>query len=511
MPDVFDFEHFRAEPISFMDAHSGGAHLMLTVAVTFSGVIEEGRIRDAVQTLASAWPMLGCYIRTGQEGTFELLVPDTEHASLTTTFVHINKPLLATTSLPQKTQTISTQVIDRNTSLFYAIPPPSSAYAYIQENPRPGFQLHVSMLSDATVISLNFPHVLMDASGVCSFMRALVGVMHGEEVGKCIEGNPFSSIPDTTTKTSKEDLEGWTTYGPDEFIVSAQAEQVDLEKDGPISQRTIYFPRDEIDRLKAEAMKEVGETVPYLSSGDVIVAWLYKHFYGDEIYDPARTSRLLYILDARLRLPSLFPLTSTYLGNAYLVSPARPLTNARVRDMSIGQLASMVRLLVEESSKEENVNQAVRWKWDRSLEGGVQVPAKAGERVLITLVGLTFGLGDLNVKRAIRPLSGTGQLVDVYWGMPGIPSGVITFRDDSGGVMAQFDWAEKNWTNGTMGKYAIERLQTEDSKNEAEDSKTEIEEVAGKDYMYTTGGKESSVEERQLYAFVSWVRRWLRL
>lgn len=46
-----------------MDTHSGGAHLTLTMALVFSGVIEEAKLRVAITRLARAWPMLGSRLR----------------------------------------------------------------------------------------------------------------------------------------------------------------------------------------------------------------------------------------------------------------------------------------------------------------------------------------------------------------------------------------------------------------------------------------------------------------
>ncbi|KAG8737119.1 hypothetical protein FRC10_008567 [Ceratobasidium sp. 414] len=492
-------EHFHVEPVSFMDTHSGGAHLMLTVGVTFSGVVDEDQVRSAVATLARAWPMLGCHVRrAGPENpALELLVPAADHAVLATTVVHLPKPLQSATPLPQRTTTISTQRLTRDLTLFPQ--PASSAHAYISDTARPGFHLHVSILLDATVFSLTFPHVLMDGSGVGTVMRGLVGAMQSASVQPHIEGDPWASVLADSDNVEHVHVEGWTTYGPSEFARVAEVEQADLEQDGPIVQRTIYFPHADIERLKSVAMHEVGPDVPYLSSGDVVVAWLYKHFYGDEIYSPERTSRFLYILDARLRLASHFPPGQAYLRNAYVVAPASPLPNARVRDMKLGELAAMVRRLVKESGKQESIGRLVKWKWDHAVEngGGVQVPASAGERVM----WLTFGLGELNVESLVRPSSGTGRVLDVYCGMQGIPrcSGVITFRDTSGGVTAQFDWGEKNWTSGMMGEYAIEKLGVVSKEAVLETKETEeLEE------RKTTNGW-------SLYALISWLRGILKL
>ncbi|KAG8721229.1 hypothetical protein FRC09_008231 [Ceratobasidium sp. 395] len=521
-----DLDHYHVEPVSFMDAHSGGAHLMLTVAVTFSGVLDEERVRGAASALARRWPMLGCRVRRVSDDipSFELLVPEAEYAVLNTTVSHIPQPLESTTSLPQRTSTISTQLLTRNTALYHppsSTPPHTSAYTYIPStSPQPGFTLHVSILSDATVLSLTFPHVLMDACGAGCVLRGLVGVMEGEEVGGLVEGDPWEGVLAESRKDREVQVEGWTTYGPDEFGIAAEAEQRDLEADGPISQRTIYFPKGEVEKMKVQAMDELRELglegdVPYLSSGDVIVAWLYKQFYGDEIHDPTRPSRLLYILDTRSRLPSHFSPSQTYLKNAYIVAPAPLIPNSKVRDMKLGELARMVRLLVEDSAREESVRSFIKWKWDTAVGEGmgrVQVPAGAGERVMFASNWLTFGLGDLNIQSLIRPSSGTGQVLDVYCGLPGIPrcSGVITYRDTSGGIVAQFDWAEKNWTSGSVGAYALERAGMEKEKEKEEKEKVEVE--GGKEMdVDVESQEEKGVRRWGVYAFVSWIWRWLRI
>jgi hypothetical protein len=112
-----------------------------------------------------------------------------------------------------------------------------------------------------------------------------------------------------------------------------------------------------------------------------------QHFYGDERYSPERTSRLIYVLDARyavqphiytlsyimfrLRLPEIFTSDQVYLKNGYLLMVNEKYANSKVRDMSLGEIARMVRELVIDH---------LQWKFDNA--GAVQVPAPAGERVM---------------------------------------------------------------------------------------------------------------------------------
>ncbi|KAH7327613.1 hypothetical protein B0J17DRAFT_772083 [Rhizoctonia solani] len=452
-------EHFRVHPVYTMDAHSGGAHLTFTIGFTFSGAVDKEQIDSAVKILASKWPILGTRLRRPNPDSpvVEALVPDAEHAVLSTTFYVTSKSVYQVESFPARTATITTQRLSRNLQLYFDESQPT-AEEFISSQ-APAFCLHVSCLSDATVFSFTFPHMLMDASGAGSVMRGLISILEGNTLLDELKGDPWTNLLGTAQPRTDLSLRGWTTYGPPEFTAAAEIERLALERDGPISQRTIYFPQSEIARLKGEAMTELkalGLDVPFLSSGDVVVAWLYKHFYGDKQYDAEETSRIIYVLDARLRLPDIFTPDKVYLKNGYILNVTTKYANSKIRDMTLGEIARLVRGLVIEGSKRETVLEHLQWKHDNA--GAVQVPAPAGERVMFASNWLTFGFGDLSISSVVRPGTGTGEVLDTYWWMPGIPrcSGCVTFRNRDGGICAVFDWAESNWTSGAMRNYAIE-------------------------------------------------------
>ncbi|GAB1525289.1 hypothetical protein RhiTH_008447 [Rhizoctonia solani] len=475
-------DHFRVEPICVMDAHSGGAHLVLTIGFIFSGAVDRAQIESAVKVLVGKWPVLGARLRRSSSNALEALIPDSQHAVLATTFYVSalpttnfeppNPPSKTTPkgihqveTLPARTSTITTQRLSRNLELYFEKSQPTLEELISSESS--AFRLHVSCLADATVFAFTFPHVLMDASAAGSVMRGLVSILEGKAPLDELEGDPWADFVNTTRPGADLNLRGWTTYGPSDFMASAETERMDLERDGPISQRTIHFPPAEIARLKEQAMRELkvlGLEVPLLSSGDVIVAWLYKNFYGDEQYDADRTSRLIYVLDARKRLPEAFPPDKVYLKNAYILNVTSKYANCKIRDMSLGEIARLVRELVTEGSKRETVLDHLQWKHDHA--GEVQVPVPSGERVLFASNWLMFGFGGLNISKAVKPGTGTGEVLDIYWCMPGIPrcSGCVTFRSSDGGINAVFDWAEVNWTSGSIGKYGIENMKTKKSK-----------------------------------------------
>ncbi|KAF8704566.1 Transferase family, partial [Rhizoctonia solani] len=414
-------EHFRVEPVYAMDLHSGVAHVIVTIGYIFSGVGNRSQIESAVNVLVQKWPILGVRLRRSSSNVLEALIPDARHAVLATAFYVTSKGIHQVETLPARTSTITTQRLSSNLKLYFEKSQPTLEELVSSQSP--AFQLHVSCLADATVFAFTFAHVIMGASAVGSVMRGLASLLEGKELLDELEGDPWVDLLNTAPPGANSNLRGWSMYGPSDFLASAEMERIDLEQDGSISQRTIYFPPSEIAQLKEQAMKELktlGLEVPFLSSGDVIVAWLYKHFYGDEQYDAERTNRLIYAMDAQIRLAESFPPDKVYLKNTQIF------------------------------------NATSKWKYNCVGEFQVSVPPE--ERVFLASNWLTFDFGNLDISKVIKPSTGTGKVLDIYCCIPDIPrcSGCIIFRDRDGGINAVFDWAEVNRTSGSIAKYAIE-------------------------------------------------------
>ena len=114
-----------------------------------------------------------------------------------------------------------------------------------------------------------------------------------------------------------------------------------------------------------------------------------------ESYRPPPPYVLLTDAAARLRLPNTFPSTHVYLKNGYLVLAAQAHPNSTINSLSLGEVALMVRELVNEGSRRDEIIKGVGWKYE-SLEG-VRVPSPAGERVLCE-----FQLGSLFLFYSLR-------------------------------------------------------------------------------------------------------------
>ncbi|ELU36429.1 hypothetical protein AG1IA_09541 [Rhizoctonia solani AG-1 IA] len=447
-------ENFRVEPVCAMDEHSGTAHLTLTIGYIFSGVVNRSQIEYAANSLIQKWPILGVRFR---------------RSSSNTTFKGIHQ----VETLPVRTSNITTQRLSRSPELYFEKSQP--ALEELVSSQSPVFGLHVSCLADATIFAFTFSHLLMGVSGAGSVMRGLISLLEGEELLDELEGDPWADLLNTAPPGDNLSLKGLLTYGPSDFLASAEMERMDLERDGPISRRTIYFPPAEIARLKDQAMEELktlGLDVPFLSSSDVVVAWLYKvcaqHFYGDEQDNAERTNRLIYALDIQKRLSEAFPPSKVYLKNSTMISTSSQYKNCKIRDMTLGEIAKVVREVVIKGSKRETILDYIRWK--NNCVGEFQALVPPAERVLCGLSSPVLVLARC--------------------------SGFITFQDQDGGISAVFDWAESNWTSGSIAQYAIEN-----TVSNKDLTKTTPDGINGNGEMaiYNNGGPKAGSVKTQSY------------
>jgi hypothetical protein len=152
---------------------------------------------------------------------------------------------------------------------------------YYLSSGEPVFALHAAYLSDATILTLTIAHVLMDASGFSEFVRAFILAIDGQPIPPLLAHDPWKTLlpralqlPDNPHASA-----GWIIWGTEQEVMSRQVEQMALRTDGPVQRRTVYFPASEIERLRCEALDELqlaGYSIPFLSTNDIVVAWLYK-------------------------------------------------------------------------------------------------------------------------------------------------------------------------------------------------------------------------------------------
>ncbi|KAJ1303351.1 hypothetical protein OPQ81_011546 [Rhizoctonia solani] len=438
--------------LPFMDLNSAAESVTLSVGLTFSGAIDQRHVEEACHKIVRAWPVLGSRVqRNSKSGKIEAVVPAPEEARLKAIFKTIDSKISDLENQYTKTKSISTQVLARNKRL-YREQPLKNIEHYLSTG-EPAFQLHATFLLDATVLTLTIVHVLMDASGFTEFTKAFIRALDGEPIPPLLPHDPWSILlPRALELSDKPEARlGWTIWGVEQGIASHNSERKVFEADGPIEQRTIYFPASEIARLKCEALEELeaaGTAAPFLSTSDI-------HTFVDT-NEPDEETRFIYVVDARNRFPEVFASSYAYLQNAFFNMSTRKLTSARVRSMSLGELAYLIRTSIQKQTAPEQLLAQFKWKYDHA--GHTQIPFSPGESMQFASSWLSFGLGDLSLARHTKPGTGTGQVLDVIYDVIGSArnTSAIKFKDRDGGIVCEMAWGARRWVSGTMAKYALE-------------------------------------------------------
>ncbi|KAL5632598.1 hypothetical protein ACGC1H_005521 [Rhizoctonia solani] len=447
------------QSLPFMDLNSAAESVTFGAGLTFSGALDQRQVEETCARITRAWPILGSRVqRNSETGRIEAVVPAPEDARLEFTSQIIESKLSDLESLYTKTKSISTQVLARNKHL-YRKDPLENLEHYITTG-KPAFDIHTTYLLDATIINLTIVHVLMDASGFTEFTKAFVRALGGEPIPPLLSHDPWSillpralDLPDDPNASL-----GWTIWGPQQRIASRNVEAKALQVDGPIEQRIVYFPASEIVRMKREALEELevaGTPVSFLSTSDVVSAWLYKHTFIDTD-EPDEVTRFIFVVDARNRFPEAFTPGHVYLQNAFFNMSTGRLTSAQVQSKSLGELAYLIHTSVRRQTVPNQLLAQLKWKHDHA--GHTQIPFSPGEGMQFTSSWLSFGLGEISLSRHVKPGTGTGQVLDVIYDVLGTArsTSAIKFKDIDGGIVCEMTWGTRRWTSGHMAEYALE-------------------------------------------------------
>ncbi len=140
--------------------------------------------------------------------------------------------------------------------------------------------LHVSNFEDGALVGLSTPHILCDGHGVTSIVRALCDIINNKTPPPPLNHeDPF--------KAYAQDIRGdvdvpapphWRVLGKVELTVFYLRELWKGLWEDKIENRDVYFPKEDVLRIKAEAMDDVrkrygDDTSLYVSTSDAILAF----------------------------------------------------------------------------------------------------------------------------------------------------------------------------------------------------------------------------------------------
>ncbi|RSM05421.1 hypothetical protein CDV31_009573 [Fusarium ambrosium] len=320
------------------------------------------------------WKKLGGRIRMTNKGKLEIHVPEPftsqrpalkfHHDSFD---VSINEHPLAST-LPRATPDRPSVQVGPSTFRALGVPPgtPVCLGDYLKSD-SPQLTLHIVSFTDATLVSLCWPHIAVDAMSLRDISVAWSLVLAGREsdVPPMLSADedpmaragfdPAFNEPHALQKRWVMGL--WAFFWAFRFIL-------DLLLWRKMETRTLFLPRKTVHELKSLALRSIStdpSSNPFISDGDVITAWL-SVMATAAMFSPSstRTISIGNAFDLRTRAPSLFPAErneGSYVQNAvfayWTLFPAGYM--ASNTHSAIGPVAQAMRKALEEQTTEASV------------------------------------------------------------------------------------------------------------------------------------------------------------
>jgi hypothetical protein len=193
-------------------------------------------------------------------------------------------------------------------------------YLYSDE---PQVQLHIVSFTDATLVSLSWPHTMTDVMGRQAFIKAWNLVLAGKEdevpTFLSLKTDPMADLgvtkPSTPWLFESLQLKGLT-------MLYAAARYVLTTILWPTTEtRMIFLPSKTVRALRQQALSHLPATdehnnQTFVSEGDVLTAWATRTTCQTMSPISKRNVLILNVFDLRSRLPDLFRPGGVYVQNA---------------------------------------------------------------------------------------------------------------------------------------------------------------------------------------------------
>lgn len=295
------------------------------------------------------------------------------HASFDTS---INDHALAS-QLPCATKEPSIQVggdTFRNLRAREKVPSTLEDYLFSDDPP---LELHVFTFTDATIVTLNFPHALTDAMGLSELIKNWCKVLAGriDDVVPLSEDDPLEHVEDeeeeSVTKErhvlAENKITGWSMFLFGITFVK------DLVFGPKMETNTICLPGSSVTALKAKALDDIrpqhstsstdgtkaNVKSSFISEGDILSAWGTKMIglgLGPRFN---RTIAVMNVFELRSRLKKTFDTSSAHVQNAFFVLTTI-LTGQETRTLPVGQIALRLRSSLVDQTAEAQVQALIR-------------------------------------------------------------------------------------------------------------------------------------------------------
>lgn len=189
----------------------------------------------------------------------------------------------------------------------------------------PLLYFHLTNFSDATIIAMSCPHILADQSGVANIVKAWICVLEGKTPPAMMgyrDDVLARAVPSDRTLTKATRKGKMRVRSKLDMALVMAGIVHELIKNRKEESYIVFLPAQLIESLRQrtiKALEQEGESVPQISSGDIITAILTKVCYHREelirgLYLTNWCSLYGYTKHLCLPLPFLKQLTVSYFG-----------------------------------------------------------------------------------------------------------------------------------------------------------------------------------------------------
>ncbi|KAH7184773.1 uncharacterized protein B0J16DRAFT_286225 [Fusarium flagelliforme] len=382
------------------------------------------------------WRKLGGRVRMNDKGKLEIHVPrifDSERPAIgfhhDTFDISIDEHALAA-KLPKPTPEQPSIQDQHPEFTTLGVPPgtPRCLDDYLKSD-HPQLTLHVVSFTDATLVSICWPHIAVDGISLGHIGHAwslsLAGRMSEIPPMLSTGDDPMATAGSDPAFTQSHPLEeqqvtGWRIYLFAIYYIFGLIWWRTIES------KAIFLPGVYAKQLRRSALDSLGEDNPdlFVSESDAIVAWLA--IMVTSALFPKGSNRPLTIgnaYDLRGRAPSLFPDQGAYIQNAvfpcWATIPANTIHNRD--DSTIGSIAAAVRGSIREQTIEASIHAQARLTRDALELSGVPPLFGDANQFTIHFASVKADLAEaLDFSPAIIKRAGS-QDKDIWASSPGHP------------------------------------------------------------------------------------------
>ncbi|KAF8884011.1 hypothetical protein BD779DRAFT_1538339 [Infundibulicybe gibba] len=390
--------------------------------------VDAEKVQAAWEALNTAWPILSARLR------YDKKTKKWEYHIPTKPCAHGFASLSISDSMDKHYQ--PSQPSDK----IRCTPKPSPLHLFQPRGPRsmkdivnadrPVCHLHVTTFNDASLLSFSVPHIVCDAGGLAAVARGLESIINGGPPPPPLSSHdPFAAY----AQKASEDVPAppnWRVTSPLE-TVSVYARGICTELFGAkMENRDIFFPKDEVKRIKAEAMEDIRRDMcahaSQTSSAPLNV------FYTTNFRD-------------HFNLPSHFPHNAV----AYVATDAIPLSS--MAKLPLGNVALNIRKTVATQSEKPAIERWIRWRLVN--EGKIQIcfdPWRGAWQIATNWREMNLLNIDFSGALPDGELKQSGKLRSQYLWMDGLGPvlrnwiGLIA-DEPSGGMWMAGTFAKKTW------------------------------------------------------------------